>query len=241
MIPEQLVLDSVKNPDMKRSGIYMIYCVLTKKAYIGQSTNMYRRMIEHRASFTNQQSTKNLNTNLQNDWITYGRNFFIFLVLEYCSQENLISRERYYIENINKDSLYNHINFWTGKKHSEDSKKRISFKNKGQKRPMNEERYRRMLENPLRAKLKKERVKDIKTGLLSGISIKDIAIENSVDCCTIHDIISGKAWKYLCHITGNIIYPNEDNFHLIYSGPKLASREEIKEVKKILLDHINDK
>lgn len=79
------------------SGVYMIKNTINNKVYIGQSHNIYMRIKDHITRL----NTKNKNTNplLIKDWHVYGRNSFIYEIIEEISDRKMmIERERYWIE-----------------------------------------------------------------------------------------------------------------------------------------------
>lgn len=91
----------------KKTGIYMILCVENNKKYIGQSMDIITRWRQHR--YTMKQG-KGCNPHLQNAWNKYGQDKFVFHIIEECSQEELNSREKYFIEHyqaMSPDSGYN--------------------------------------------------------------------------------------------------------------------------------------
>lgn len=140
----------------KLAGIYTIMCMPTMKSYIGSSVNIGTRFCQHkRLLYRN----KHPNIYLQNSWNKYGESLFEFHVIEYCPKENLIGREQFYLDifkptdlrfgfNINPtaDSNYgrkfgiiarnNNRNAQLGRKHSEETKKKISAIWLGKKRPI---------------------------------------------------------------------------------------------------------
>lgn len=218
LLTEQLMLNSIKNPNEKTSGIYMLYCVITKKAYIGQSRNMHRRYIDHRSTLNSETLSriKCANPNLKKDWQSYGKRFFIFAILEYCEKELLSLRETYYTNLIDKEHLYNCLDNWKGRKHREESKRKMSTSLKGKKISPTaiENRKRKGAIAPPRAKLTAGQAFDIKLRLLRSEDVLDIAKIHNIHHCTIKDIRDGRSWKYISHKDGSCIYPEEDNFNL---------------------------
>ena len=79
----------------KTIGIYAIKNKVNDRFYIGQSANVRRRISQH---FSALRGGYHCNTALQQDWDTYGEDKFESLLLEECSQEELESKEMYYIE-----------------------------------------------------------------------------------------------------------------------------------------------
>lgn len=75
-------------------GIYKITNTINKKVYIGQSIDIENRLKTHiRLLNTN----KHYNNHLQSSWNKYTEASFIFDIIEYCSQETLDEKEKYYI------------------------------------------------------------------------------------------------------------------------------------------------
>lgn len=81
----------------KKSGIYCIVNTDNQKKYVGSSKNLYQRLMKHRAYLR-----KNMHENqkLQNSWNKHGEESFQYFILEFCSIENLIQREQFYIDTI---------------------------------------------------------------------------------------------------------------------------------------------
>ena len=77
-------------------GVYLIRNVINSKRYIGQSKRPYKRSCEH---FSIHQSNKSTayNPNIQADLKQYGRKSFVFGIIEHCEPEQLLERERHYI------------------------------------------------------------------------------------------------------------------------------------------------
>lgn len=77
-------------------GVYQVKCMVNGKRYIGQSEKPVRRKYEH---FTIHKSNKSITYNeaLQADLKLYGKQSFIFGVIEHCPTELLLEREAYYI------------------------------------------------------------------------------------------------------------------------------------------------
>jgi group I intron endonuclease len=99
---EPKFLIGINKVDNKLPGIYMIYCLISGKAYIGQSTNFYKRLKEHKRLLRHD---KHPNKHLQYSWTLYSENAFSFIPLENCSKELLTERENYYIDLINEWKL----------------------------------------------------------------------------------------------------------------------------------------
>ena len=119
-----------KKVDIKKYniGVYEIENKNTNIKYIGSSSNLYNRKNKH---FSNLKHNCHPNKHLQNSYNIYGKNYFIFNVLLYCSIDNLIFYEQKIINTYDlKNELYNkRINAKTniGFKHTDETKKKLKF------------------------------------------------------------------------------------------------------------------
>ena len=80
-----------------KCGIYAIFNRSNGKVYIGKAINIHRRIKNH-VGFLNMKSKKAENQHLINSWHKYGRNQFSYVVLEYCSTDNLAERELFFMK-----------------------------------------------------------------------------------------------------------------------------------------------
>jgi group I intron endonuclease len=71
---------------MKKSGIYCIENISNQKIYIGQSINMYKRLLAHKSAL---QRNSHGNRHLQNSWNRDGEQEFSFYYLLYCEKREL--------------------------------------------------------------------------------------------------------------------------------------------------------
>ena len=108
----------------KASGIYSIMCKTTNKSYIGSSKNVKQRLQCHRSYL---RKDVHLNPVLQNAWNKYKEDNFICFVIEYCSENELVIKEQYYINIYGDFNLIKDVQRW---KIPEDSKKRMSITRK---------------------------------------------------------------------------------------------------------------
>lgn len=119
----------------KKSGIYQIRNLINNIIYVGSASLLGNRKWQH---FNQLILNNHPNKKLQNAFNKYGRENFIFEVLELCEKENLIHREQYYLNillcaNVNNTFFnkrgYNILRIAknsVGFKHSEETKKKIS-------------------------------------------------------------------------------------------------------------------
>ena len=132
----------------KESGIYCFENILDGKKYVGQSQNINKRIIDHKSYLGKGRDSSKY---LQHAWTLYGENSFIIYIIELCSVEKLDSKETCWIAELH--SLYSDKGYnislggkgtMRGRKHTEDSKKKMSKASLG--KPKSEETKRRMSE-----------------------------------------------------------------------------------------------
>lgn len=88
-----------------KSGVYQIVNLIDdSKRYIGSSTNLGKRFSGHRADL---RTGVHGNPIMQNAFIKYGGENFIFEVIELCNKEDIIKREQYWMDYYGFDNLYN--------------------------------------------------------------------------------------------------------------------------------------
>lgn len=79
-------------------GVYMIKNIMNGKRYVGQSTQPNRRKYEH--MYIRKKKIGCTNEWLQEDLKQYGRQAFIFGILEHCTEEDLLAKEEHYIRTL---------------------------------------------------------------------------------------------------------------------------------------------
>lgn len=90
-------------------GVYKITNKIDGKFYIGSSNNIKQRWSLHLSRLNR---NKHGNNHFQNAWNKYGKENFIFEIIEECSIDDLNIREQYWIETLyccDKTIGYNHI------------------------------------------------------------------------------------------------------------------------------------
>lgn len=174
--------------------VYRIWNEKTNYFYIGSAINYKQRWRNHRNSLI---TGTHGNKHLQNAWNKYGENSFVFEVIEFFfNKEIILEREQHYINialMINKNNIYN-VNLTTkvggfhGRKHTNETKLKMSKKRigvsltKGDKNP--------------NAKLSLEKVNEIRNLFKSNqYSFAELGRIYSVSYQTISEIIKNKFWR----------------------------------------------
>ena len=116
-------------------GIYKIQNLTNNKVYVGSSKSLKRRQYQH---FFQLKNNKHGNAYLQYSYNKYGKESFVFYILEECTEEELIDRESYWIEyynSANPISGYNLDSFECGRrKLSSLSKAKMKNSNREKKK-----------------------------------------------------------------------------------------------------------
>lgn len=115
------------------SAIYCIKNIINENVYIGSTTNLYRRLIHHRAMLL---QNKHSNSHLQKAFNKYGLENFKIEILELCEKDKkqLCIKECNYCKQY--DKLYNlktieELSFGFTRTISPESRKKQSLKLKG--------------------------------------------------------------------------------------------------------------
>lgn len=119
----------------KKPGIYYIKNIISKKVYIGQSKNIYKRLILHKHKLLN---NKHSNSHLQRSFNKHNIENFKCGVILYCDKL-LTFEEKFYINNQKSRILYNvreaedSVKHQKRKKVSEKTRIKLSEAKKGKK------------------------------------------------------------------------------------------------------------
>lgn len=76
-------------------GIYEIRHVASGRRYVGQSRVIEERWAFHKWRFG---TNGHENPKLQRAWNKYGKDEFVFVVLEECDEDQLMDREQFYLD-----------------------------------------------------------------------------------------------------------------------------------------------
>jgi len=198
---------------MKRIGIYQIRNTSNDQRYIGQSVNIANRWVRHRYHL-NKGVHKNLY--LQRAWNKYGKDQFVFEILQECNPDSLDVIEEQYA-NLFQVKLYNMTDDFTsrigdknpffGRKHSDKTKAQMSLvkkgKYKGSKNPNFGGKNRKVVSvlmtgsKNCNSKLDETKVVEIKKQLQSGAKQSEIAADFGVHPSAIAKINSGSRWSHV--------------------------------------------
>ena len=119
----------ILNENKGKSGIYMLTNKITKKIYIGQSSDLSNRFKNY---FNLSYIYSKANLTINRALIKYGYLNFSLSILEYCDKSDLLIREQFYFDELNPQ--YNILKIAGSSlkfKHSETTKARISKSLKG--------------------------------------------------------------------------------------------------------------
>lgn len=94
-----------------KSGIYMIKNIINNKIYVGQSVDLDRRKSMHFSSLKN---NHHHNKYLQNSYNKYGKENFIFEIIEYCPISELDKKEEYWVDKLESRNIAKGYNLIDG-------------------------------------------------------------------------------------------------------------------------------
>lgn len=96
MINELLITQVLDYHKLQGTGVYAIRNKTNSKFYIGSTvSSFYNRLHIHRHEL---RKGGHCNRYLQNSWKKYGEEQFEYIVIEYCSKEECVSREQYWLD-----------------------------------------------------------------------------------------------------------------------------------------------
>lgn len=112
-----------------RSGVYAIINIINGGIYVGSAIRIFGRRTDHFRDLLNQ---KHKTPKLQNAYNKYGVDAFRFVILSFIDNptvSDLRKKEQYFIDYFGIKNVYNTnpaSDSWLGRKHSEESKKKMS-------------------------------------------------------------------------------------------------------------------
>ena len=188
-------------------GIYCITSLDTGKQYVGRSTDLKTRLRAHRYDSMNHPE---YSPKLYADMRSYGIERFRVELLEECTQDELASRERYWLDALGTE--YGGYNFYRKNfKHTDETKQRFSWLRKGRifsdEHRQNLSQGRRGIKHSdetkkalqisgrKRSRLSEQDVKDIKRLMQQHVSPSEIMRAYNIGRGTYYDIKYGKSWR----------------------------------------------
>ncbi len=107
------------------SGVYEIVNVQNGIRYVGSTSNLEKRKIDH---FAGLRHGRHENAYLQHEWNKYGKNAFEFSVVVECPPTDMITREQERIDLYDFESLYNlspTAGSQKGRKHTPEARQKM--------------------------------------------------------------------------------------------------------------------
>lgn len=97
------------DPSNDRAGIYLIYCLSSKRGYIGSTRDLRSRWLQHLSSL---RLGEHFNSHLQRAWLKYGEDQFVACVLaEFSARPDppqvLVDQENVWLSSVPRALLYN--------------------------------------------------------------------------------------------------------------------------------------
>lgn len=177
-------------------GVYQIINISNNKRYIGSSNNCERRQTEH---WRYLKTDTHANRHLQHAWNKYGEAAFQFEIIATCDIEYQFFTEQMFISFCGPEyNATQHATLagamrgnkiWLGRKHSEETKRRMSKSALGRTGPVGERNC--------KAKLTTSDVLEIRRLRNSGIARNIIADKFGVNPATITSITKRKTWRHV--------------------------------------------
>jgi len=121
----------------QKSGIYLWINLINNKQYIGSSINLTNRFRCYYNELDMKKTLEKGKSNIYSALLKHGHSNFELTILEYCSPEQCLEREDFYLScfpheyNINQKATAP----FSGRKHSDETKKILSDANKGENNP----------------------------------------------------------------------------------------------------------
>lgn len=108
----------------------MIKNILNGKVYIGASSQIHKRIPQHKRSL---RARSHHSDRLQKDWDIYGESAFSFEVLEHCCADCLKNKEVEYTIHFNSGDKQHGYNIFIGNKPSAETIEKVRKANTGRK------------------------------------------------------------------------------------------------------------
>lgn len=142
--------------DIESSGVYQILNLVNGKRYIGSAKCFRIRWNGHRAKL---ERGAHHSKHLQASWRKHGAESFEFQILEGCDPEDLLKREQAWMDKLAPEyNICPTAGNTLGRRHSRETRLKISRRHTGRKMPPRSEEHRRKLSEAHAGKKKPEHV-----------------------------------------------------------------------------------
>ena len=180
--------------------------------------------MRHRSALRKQ---KHENVKLQRSWDKYGESAFEFVEIEPVEDSLLLQVEQEYLNSLNpfEDRGYNlcrHAGNWLGRKHSLETRERLSKIKKGT----------RTGEESHSTRLTKDQVRDLRLRYINGETAKELAKYFSYSLPGIQGILFYKTWK---NFDTDLTEQIKERAHQERVGTKL-SPDDVREIRTRVLN-----
>ena len=123
----------ILSENKNKSGIYMWTNKINEKCYIGSAVDLPKRLKFYYYNSSMQALIKNSKSHKCSAILKHGRSNFSLTILDYCSSEQCIEREDYYLCSLPHEyNILPKAGSRLGHKHSDETKLKISDAKKGQ-------------------------------------------------------------------------------------------------------------
>lgn len=124
----------IRKQNNNKSGIYRWNNLITGKSYVGSAINLSDRFRQYFSPDILKKNLLKSRSLIHNSILKYDYDNFNLEIIEYCEPFSLIKREQYYLDILNPEYNICKIAGSTfGKKHTEETKKKIALALKGRK------------------------------------------------------------------------------------------------------------
>jgi group I intron endonuclease len=131
------ILDTIKYTSSfglwKTCGVYCIKNNINSKIYVGSSINVYKRFLRH---LNDLRRGIHNNNHLQQSFLKYGEHNFYICILDYCTKDNVVFKEQFYMDLLNSTDISFGYNIELRADHtlkSEETKQRMRLARIGKK------------------------------------------------------------------------------------------------------------
>jgi len=129
--------DKIFKENKDKSGIYKLTNLTNNKCYIGSAIDLSDRLSFYFSKKALTNSLQKSKSSIYNALLKYDYSNFSFTIIEYCSPEQCIERENYYLSSEKHEyNICQKAGSPLGRKHYDETKKILSEANTGEKNSM---------------------------------------------------------------------------------------------------------